>query len=457
MKQYTIFRYLYIYYSFVFILHIINVFLESEILNYIIGILAIIMLAVSFSGATRLFKLLGSIFIAIGGIVFFGSGQDFWMIPTFLTSNMSLLTLLAMLPWMNSVVKSGRFDRSLNQLLNADASDLGKLYPGSSFTTLTLASFLNLSAVTISQDVLNNTLRKLNKEVRNSFISTATLRGHTMALLWSPLEILVALTIFHTDVEYVVLLPWLLLIVVITFFLDSLWGRMHYKKYTYENNVSIKQGVVNRKALIKKILHLLAALALFLMLVIFFGIILDLDFIFTVTILIIPFSFCWALLMKRTRSFWALGWGTWKTSTNTMQNFVVLFISLAFFANSINETSFLNFIQKPILIFADYPLLIFFIIQLIFITMSLFGVHPIATMGILSGVIIMLLDFLNPLSLAIVLVTSSVSTVTVGSYGLIVQITTMNTGQNPYQITLKNLPYALVLGGIGSVIAYLLL
>ncbi|RDW18613.1 hypothetical protein [Oceanobacillus chungangensis] len=457
MKQHPIFRYLYIYYSFVFILHIINVFLESEILNYIIGLLAVIMLVVSIQGASRLFKILGIIFLSIGGIAFLTSGQDFWKIPIFLTSNMSLLTLLAMLPWMNSVVKSGRFDKSLNQLLNADASDLGKLYPRSSFTTLTLASFLNLSAVTISQDVLSNTLRKLKKEVRNAFISTATLRGHTMALLWSPLEILVALTIFHTGVDYVLLLPWLLLIVIITFLLDSLWGRLYFRKYTYENSISNEKGDIDRKALVKKLLHLLVALALFLMLVIFFGTLLNLDFIFTVTILILPFSFTWALIMKRIRSFWTLGWNTWKASTNTMQNFIVLFISLAFFATGINETAFLDFIQQPIIIFSDYPLLIFFMIQLIFIAMSLLGIHPIATMGILSGVVMMLLDFVNPLSVAIVLVTSSVSTVTVGSYGLIVQITTMNTGQNPYDISLRNLPYALVFGGIGSVIAYLLL
>lgn len=454
MKHHPVFKYLYIFYSIVFLVHIVNVFIESSSLNYIIGIFALLMLAVSFIGASNLFRILGGAFLLVGSIVFFTSDQTLLEVPNLLTSNMSLLTLLAMLPWMNSVVRSGRFDRSLNSLLNVNVSDLGKLYPRGSITTMTLAAFLNLSAASISQDVLKTNLRSLDKKVRNSFISSATLRGYTIALLWSPLEILLAVSIFTTGVDYVSLLPWLLLIAAITFVIDSIWGRLHYKKYTYENKANAN---VNKKEIMKKVIHLMAALVLFLTLVITLGNLFNLDFIFSVTILIFPFALTWSLLMKRGRSFWAIGWPTWKDKTNTMQNFVVLFISLAFFANSINGTPFLAFIQQPILVFSDYPLLIFFIIQLVFIFMSMFGVHPIATIGILTGVIANLLETMNPISLAIVLTTSAVATLTVGSYGLVVQLTSVNIGQNPYRITLNNMPFALFYGGIGSIIAYLIL
>ncbi|WP_229733575.1 hypothetical protein [Compostibacillus humi] len=61
--------------------------------------------------------------------------------------------------------------------------------------------------------------------------------------------------------------------------------------------------------------------------------------------------------------------------------------------------------------------------------MSLFGVHPIATIGVLTGVVNLLLETFNPVSLAIVIVTGAISTLPVGSYGLVVQLTSMNTGQ----------------------------
>lgn len=447
-------RYLYIFYSFVFLLHICNVFLESEGLNYLIGILAIVMLIVSFPGASRLFKILGIAFLIVGGAAFMSTDDSILMVPSLITSNMGLLTLLAMLPWMNSVVKSGRFDRTLNNMLNVKAKNLGVLYPRSSLTTLTLASFLNLSAATISQNVLKETLSKVDQKVRNSFIGTATLRGYTLALIWSPLEVLLALPIFLTGVNYVTLLPWLLFIAFIAFLIDSLWGRLHYKKYTYHNPLQINY---DSKKLIRKLLHLIFALIVFLAFVIVIGSVFQLDFIFTVTILVFPYAWVWASIMKRVRSFWIIGFRNWKHSTNTMQNFIVLFISLAFFANSLNGTEFLEYIQQPVLALSDYPLLMFFIIQLIFILLSLFGVHPLGTIGMLSGIIPVLLEIMNPLSIAIVLVSSAVAILTVGPYGLVVQLTTMNTGTNPYRLTLKNMPYALMFGGIGSIVAYFLL
>lgn len=458
MTQKTGFRYLYIFYSFIFLIHIINVFVGSTSVNYILGMLALIMLVISFPGASRLFKILGSLFVAIGGALYFTSGRSILDLPNLLTSNMSLLTLLAMLPWMNSVVRSGRFDRNLKNLLKANVSDLGKLYPRSSITTLILASFLNLSAASVAQDVLKDSLRSFKKKTRNAFIATASLRGYTLALLWSPLEILVAVSIFTTGADYVSVLPWLLLIALVTFVLDALWGRIRYRKYTYHQTDGSQQtNKPNVREMIKKTSHLIVSLALFLTLVIFLGNLFNLDFIFTVTLLIFPFASIWAVLMKRWRSFWTIGWKTWRMKTNTMQNFVVLFISLSLFAESISDSEFLNVIQEPVLIAADYPMIIFIIIQVIFIVMSLFGIHPVATIGILGGITSALMKVLNPISLAIVLITSSVATLTVGTYGLVVTLTAMNTGQNPYRITWRNMPFALAFGAIGSVVACFLL
>ena len=460
MKQHSIFQYLYILYASVFAVNIANIFIESETLNYIIGCFAILLLAISFIGASKLFVILSASFLVIGALLFSSTGESILVIPSVLTSNMALLTLLAMLPWMNSVVRSGRFDRSLNTLMKVNVSDLGKLYTRSSITTLTLTSFLNLSAASISQDVLKTNLAKEDKKLRDSFISASTLRGYSIALLWSPLEILLAMSIFLTGVSYVSVLPWLLLIAVIAFAIDALWGRIRYRKYAYNSPQNVEAGEpvkVNVEGLAGKVFHLACALVLFLALVIGLGTLFNIDFILTVTLLIFPFTLVWSFIMKRSRSFWVIGWNNWKVKTNTMQNFMILFISLSFFSYSISNASFLEVIQKPILYVSDYPLIVFFVIQLIFIGLSMFGIHPLGTFGILGSLIVLLLEVYNPLSLAIVLITSSIATLTVGTYGLVVTLTAMNTTQSPYRITLNNLGYSLLLGGIGTLVAYFLL
>ncbi|MEH7253478.1 hypothetical protein V7111_15230, partial [Neobacillus niacini] len=367
------------------------------------------------------------------------------------------LTLLAMLPWMNSIVRSGRFDRNLNLLMKVNVADLGKLYPRSSLTTHILAAFLNLSAATISQDVLKSTLAPFSKEIRNSFITTASLRGYSLALLWSPLEIMVAVSIFATGVDYVTLLPWLIFMAVIAYLLDALFGRFYYKKYTFEHVSINKQPKINRKELVKKMIQFIIALILFLTLVILLGNLFHLNFTLIVTMIIFPFAFIWSLLMKRRRSFWIIGWNNWKTKTNTMQNFIVLFISLSLFSTSLGDTSFLEVIQKPLSFVSDYPMLILFLIQFIFVFLSMFGIHPIATVGILTGIITPLLEVMNPVSIALVLITGSVATFTVGTYGLLVTLTAMGTAQSPFRITLKNMPFAICMGIIGTLVAYFLL
>src|SRR5690625_7877709 len=90
-----------------------------------------------------------------------------------------------------------------------------------------------------------------------------------------------------------------------------------------------------------------------------------------------------------------------------MQNFIVLFISLSFFSNNLNNTTFLEIIEKPLSFFTGYPFFILFFIQILFLFFSMFGIHPIATVGILTGIITPLLDILNPVSIAIVLIAGS--------------------------------------------------
>lgn len=456
MKIQVISKHLYIFYSIVFLLYIVNVFVESNQLSYLLGILAMMMLFISFFGASKLFKILGSTFFIIGGTLFYSTGQSLTILPTYFVSNIPLLALLAMLPWMNSAVRSGRFDRSLSELIKVNVSDLGKLYPRSSITTLILGAFLNLPATTISQDVLKTILSTLNKNIRDSFVSTATLRGYSLALLWSPLEIMVALAIFTTGVEYVILLPFLIFICVISFLLDAIWGRVYYKKYSYGTDTA-KKHHNNMENLMKRIFHFVLSLILFLTLVIVFGNLFQLDFILTVTLLIFPYALIWSLFMKRGSSFWIIGWNTWKTKTNNMRDFIVLFLSLSLFSNSLSNTSFLQIIEKPLFFVSDYPIILLFLIQAVFVFLSMFGIHPIATAGILSGFIPTLLEIYNPVSVALILITGPVATFPVGTYGLLVTLTSVSLNKSPHKITLYNLPYSLLVMIVGTFTAYFLL
>ncbi|RSL31665.1 hypothetical protein D7Z54_19685 [Salibacterium salarium] len=447
----------YILYALVLGLFLINVIVNSALLEYITGLIAIPVFLISFLGATRLFRILGTAFMGTGAVLFIVSGLSWSVVPVFMTSNMQLLAFLAVLPWMNSVVRAGRFDRRINQLLRANVEDLGKLYVRSLFTTYILVSFINLSALPLSQHVLLENLSKMKKKVKESFISRTTLRAFTVALAWSPMEIMVAITIDATGVGYISYLPWLLLCSVLVLLLDAWRGSRIFHAYPYEPAGGGLNRTIRIKPLVYQIVQLFLALAVFLVIVVVLGNWSGLNFILTVTLVIIPFSFLWALVIGRWKSFRVVGWRMWKIRTNGMQNFVVLFLSLGFFSSSLNETPFLEMIRSPFLAASDFPIVILLLIQFTYLAMSMVGVHPIATVGVLIEVLPPLFEVINPMSIGIVLITGALATGAVGTYGITVTMTAQNTSQNPYKITVRNMPFAVFYGGVGTFVGFLLL
>ncbi len=447
-------KYSYVFFSIVFLLHIINTVFPSNIMTFSLGILACLVFVYSFIYANKLFKLLGASFFLIGFTLFWTTDLTFMQLIPMFADNLSMLTLLAVLPWMNSAVTAARFDKLMQNLLRGNVQHLGALYQRSTTAMMALTAFLNVSSATIAQDVLVDNLKPIQKKLANKFIMMITLRGYSLALPWSPLEVLLAMAIFITGVNYGTLLPWMIFITIIMYILDNAWGRWYFKKIPYPVQPDVH---VSHKPIKKKLVQLISGLVGFLLCVILAGLFFEMEFIFIVTILVFPFATIWAFLLKRLRSYWTIGWNKWRNSMNGMHNFNVLFVTLAIFTGCLNASPALQFIQKPILYVADYPFLILMMIQLLFMVMSMFGVHPIATMGVLSGISAMLIDILNPLSLAIVLVIAGVSTVPVGTYGLVVTITSMSLRQSPYLITYYNLLYSFVFGFVGILIAYLLL
>ncbi|MFC0470771.1 hypothetical protein ACFFHM_09775 [Halalkalibacter kiskunsagensis] len=448
---------LYVIYSAILSLFIINMFISSNVLTYIVGLLAIPMLFISFWGANKLFRILGCVFISFALILFIYAGLPIYEIPLYMTSTMPLLAFLTLLPWMNSIVRAGRFDRRINEVMKENVSDLGKLYVRSSFTTYILCSFINLSALSLSQDVLLENMSKMKKKIKDSFISRTTLRAFAVALVWSPMEIIVAITVDATGVSYLSYLPWLFLCSIFVLLIDWLSSNKRFNTISYEVSSVRRPREIQPKQIAKQIAQLLFALTIFLVVVVSIGNYFDLNFILSVTLVILPFSFGWAVMMKRWRSFFAIGWSTWKQRTNSMQNFVVLFLSLAFFSSSLNETPFLQLIQQPFLASTERPLMILVLIQVTYLVMSMIGVHPIATIGVLIEVLQPLYSVMNPLSIGMVMITGALATATVGVYGVTVTMTSMNTKQNPYRITLRNLPFALLFGAVGTLIGFLLL
>ncbi|MDM5200827.1 hypothetical protein QUF79_22650 [Fictibacillus enclensis] len=442
-------------YSLMVVFYTISLFADSSLLDEVTGIFAILALVLSFPKANGLYRATGTVFILVGGLLYFYLQKPLLELPHYMTSTIVLLAIFYVLPFINSIIVVGRYDKSVNQLLKRRVGNLGQLYYRSSLVSFLLGSFLNIATIPLVESVLRRNLQKAEDKLRDIFISRAMLRGYALCLAWSPMEILVAISVDITHSNYVHLLPWLLLFSVTLLGVDWLIG-LKYRKYKVEQ-AAASEAVPLDGRIVKKSGVLLLYLSVFIAAVIGARRVLNTDFLMAVTLVIVPYSFLWALLVKRIRSYLVYSLRVWKNRASSQQNFMVLFLSAGFLISTLKVSPFLKWLQQPFGAVEHWPVLLFLLIQVLFLGLAMIGFHPLVTISILGEVIQPLLGEINPLSFAVVLISSGLSTVMAGPYNITVSLTGSLLHQNPYRVSFWNIGFAFLYSSMGTMIALLML
>ncbi|MCA1010180.1 hypothetical protein [Halobacillus halophilus] len=237
--------------------------------------------------------------------------------------------------------------------------------------------------------------------------------------------------------------------------IDWCIGWFTYRKEVYEAPETSSD--ISGRQLVVKVSYLLGMLFLFILLA--FGVqkLLNITYFNAVILFILPFTLIWALTIKQLKEFMSYNKKYWVPQVNGLQNLMLLFISLGFFSEMFEQTKMIHMIQTPLLHLSTLPLLLFIAIQLVSLLFSLIGIHPLVTISLMGTLIQPLLTELNPLSLAIVLLTSTLASDAAGTFNTTVTIMSQLTGRNPYRITKWNIGFAIWFGTAGSLLGWLLL
>jgi hypothetical protein len=442
-------------YTALIVTYLANVFIHSEQLNYVVGLFVIGCVAVSFRGSKRIYQVLAGLFLTAGLILHHYTRIPWHEIPSHMTSTVLLLALLYVLPFFNSVFKIGRYDRQISKLLKLRMNHFGQLYYRTSLVSYLLSIFLFFAALPIVYEVVQKHVKHLELTIRNQFVSRAILRGFGMAAIWSPIEILVALSVEITQVNYLSLLPWLLLLSALLVSIDWLkgWRFNKYKPEPTDNGQEVRLDTM----ILIKIGVLFVTLVVFITVAVVFHKLSGISFFTALTLIVIPFSLIWAAMIRRWGVYLRYSFLVWKIRTPGLSNLMLLFISLGFFNSMIGETTFLDVLRQPFMEMANTPWLLFVTIQLLSICLPLIGFHPLVTISFFGILIQPLLTVMNPISIAIVLLTSSLATSSAGTYNTTVTIMSGIVQVNPYRITGWNFLFALLYGGLGTLLAVILL
>jgi hypothetical protein len=256
-----------------------------------------------------------------------------------------------------------------------------------------------------------------------------------------------------TGATYFAMLPFLLGISLFVLLVGGIWGRLQFRTIPLKT----VQGSEGKRPSISKFASLFAGLALLITSAHLLQTLLNISFFEAMTFVLLPFSAAWALALGRFRRFAAATRIQWKRGLADLPNLIVLFLSFGLFNKTITETPLLSILSGPVQVIAEQPLFLYLFILAVGLILPVLGIHPYVTMGLFGVVLQPVLDHINPVSVAVVLITSCVTSSVIGAFSTTLTLQSGLLNINPYRITWWNFGFAVVFGLTGVAVGLMLL
>lgn len=438
------------------LLFIINIFLQSDVVTFVMGLFGIVSIVFSFRGANGTYKILSIIFFSVTVILFLNYNLSIQDIPYYFTSMGLLLSLLYMVPFFHYLIKTVEYDKSLYRIIQSNTKNLSQFYRRTSITNYILVLFIFFSAIPIVYDFVKEKLKNKSDELFHRFASESILRSFAAVNVWNPIEVYIALVLTITSVSYLSILPILIGFSILVLLID--WGiALKYRNITNGQTDSDESTGILTKT-IKKSLHSLSIFfILFMILATIVHFSLHISFFESVIIIIIPYTVTWSLVTGNLKKYFDYTVSMIPNQVKTMQNFMFLFLSLGFFNSVIEETNLFVEISELAYFLIDKPLILFVILQLSALFFAYIGIHPLVTISLQGLFLVPFLDVLNPISISIVMITSTLAADASGTFNVPITMLSLYMKRNPYRLTWWNFGYSMIFGFSGVIVALILL
>nr|WP_257215426.1 hypothetical protein [Bacillus pumilus] len=431
--------------------YIMNQLFPAHILSYFVGLLAVASLTISLKKANGLYLKTGAVFLSIGLVLFFLSDQPLHTFFLHFHSMLGLLSLFFMLPFIHSLIHVGHFDTQLNKLLTLHTTSTKQLYRKSSFVTHILGMFLNIATIPLLYTSLKPSLDSLNEHIRQHLYTRNLLRSYALCLSWSPVEVLVSVTIDATKLKYYQIAPVTFCLMLIVLMTD--WMLFSRQSKRLPNIIQSEETHINSKRIKRKTLQLAFMLLSFITAVSLVDAWMGKGYLFAVVLTIIPFSLLFSSVIKKRKQYVAVSASHWKERTSQLSNYMCLFLSAGFFVDMLLVTNSMKPVQAFIVSISDHAIWVYCVIGLYFLITALCGFHPLVSLALLVSMLTPVIHELPALPIAMMLITAGTSTVMFSPFNVSVSLLADLMKVNPYRITRWNIWFASFYISIGIISA----
>lgn len=273
-----------------------------------------------------------------------------------------------------------------------------------------------------------------------------------MPLIWAPVTPIVGIVITMTGVSWGSILPYVIPLSILGLAMDWFIGSRQSQpmKLPHSADESVHETAsaleVTNDSRPGRVFQILVAIAIFNVLVSFAETQVSLPFLILVSLIVIPFSFSWSLLLRKGKEFGHQLSDHFNSFAMSMKDQFFIFLSTGFFISAINISKANEILFDWIAAFISMAGVEIFLIILPLIPLGLafLGLHPAVSLALMIEGVNPEAIGISPHILTVAMLSGAVSAFLVGPYNATLGLMSNIIKVDSYKVSSWNLPFAAV-------------
>lgn len=424
------------------ILYLLSIVNPFPFLQFTLSLVSLCVVVVTFTKVSRAIQIMSSFFLISGILMLATNGATTKDYVLSFGPMMNLLALFAVVPILAVPIQIGNYVQSIEELIFRRIHNSKQLYFLTSGISYFFSSFMNLASLPMTYYTVRSSVTTYQVQHEVRFMSRAITHGFAMPLLWTPVTPIVGIVVDMTGVSWVAMLKYLIPLSVAGLLLDWFIASMIFRK-RYRNLLKgeneVATGLLEKagQAGSRKFFQILIAIALFNGLVILADFQSSFDFLYIVSLLVIPFAFCWSAFLGKRKSFIKELKEHFSSHILKLSGQFVIFLSAGFFISSMKFSHVDHFFNQGLLMVKEEvgSLLFLILIPLVPLVLAFTGLHPAVGLALMAEALDPSSLHISTSLLTLAMLGGAVGAFLMGPFNATIGMMASITDESPYRIS----------------------
>ena len=433
-------------------LYLLSTLLPQWNIDSLLSILCFFIVVLTFRLTKKFVQILGGVFLTFGAVLLWTSSSEWQQYIFAFGPMLDLLTMFTLIPILGIPVKLGRYGEGIQAIIQKRVKTSGHLYMMTSGISYFFSIFMNLATLPMTYYSIRPALGSFPVRNKERFMSRAISRGFAMPLIWAPVTPIVGIVITMTGVSWGSILPYVIPLSILGLAMDWFIGSRQSQpmKLPHSADESVHETAsaleVTNDSRPGRVFQILVAIAIFNVLVSFAETQVSLPFLILVSLIVIPFSFSWSLLLRNGKEFGHQLSDHFNSFAMSMKDQFFIFLSTGFFISAINISKANEILFDWIAAFISVAGVEIFLIILPLIPLGLafLGLHPAVSLALMIEGVNPEAIGISPHILTVAMLSGAVSAFLVGPYNATLGLMSNIIKVDSYKVSSWNLPFAAV-------------